>query len=67
MECLEYQAVTFAICPMGIGQPLEVFKSLGSQIVVVRLLIWQQIINILKEVYTFKNRLLPHLLIMVAF
>lgn len=53
IQCLEYQSLVFDICLIGIGQPLEVFKSLGSQIIVIRILIWQQITSVLKEVYSF--------------
>lgn len=64
MEHLAYQAVTFDICPVVIGQLLRVFKSLSSQIIV-RMISWKQIINLLKEIY--RNRLLPRLLIMIDF
>lgn len=63
MEHLAYQAVTFDIFPVVIGQLLRVFKSLSSQIIV-RMISWKQIINLLKEGY---RNLLPRLLIMIDF
>lgn len=59
MECLVFQAVTFDICPVVIGQLLKVFKSLSGQIIV-RMVSW-------KQIKVYRNRLLPHLLIMIDF